>query len=159
MTTAGGIAAGQLKALVIRIEKLEEHKKELSDDIRDVYAEAKANGFDTKTIRQVVKLRGMDRAQRAEEEALLDLYLHALDMLPGDESPEEPEADRPAAETDDDAETRVTIEAGGRRVETTVDAVKAAADRAEAGARPIEPDIAAVKAAADRAEQPPGATG
>lgn len=82
MSETVGIAAAQLKSIVSRIERLEEEKKSLSDDIKDVYAEAKANGFDTKTLRAVVKLRKQDKAEREEQEALLDLYLNALWMLP-----------------------------------------------------------------------------
>jgi uncharacterized protein (UPF0335 family) len=82
MVGSGGIAAGQLKSIVERIERMEEEKKALADDIRDIYAEAKANGFDTKTLRTVVRLRKQDRAEREEQEALLDLYLHALGMAP-----------------------------------------------------------------------------
>lgn len=80
MAEPGGIAATQLKSIVERIERLEEEKKTISDDIKDVYAEAKANGYDTKTLRTVVRLRKQDRAEREEQEALLDLYLHALGM-------------------------------------------------------------------------------
>ncbi|MGD9738782.1 MAG: DUF2312 domain-containing protein [Bauldia sp.] len=80
-----GIAATQLKSIVERIERLEEEKKAIADDIKDVYAEAKANGFDTKTLRTVVRLRKQDRAEREEQEALLDLYLHALGMAPDTE--------------------------------------------------------------------------
>ncbi|MHA1560009.1 MAG: DUF2312 domain-containing protein [Alphaproteobacteria bacterium] len=86
MVGSGGIAAAQLKSIVERIERLEEEKKALADDIRDVYAEAKANGFDTKTLRSVVRLRKQDRAEREEQEALLDVYLHALGMVPAAES-------------------------------------------------------------------------
>jgi uncharacterized protein (UPF0335 family) len=82
MADTVGIAAAQLKSIVTRIETLEEDKKSLADDIKDVYAEAKANGFDTKTLRAVVKLRKQDKAEREEQEALLDLYLGALGMLP-----------------------------------------------------------------------------
>jgi len=71
---------GQLKALVERIERLEEEKKALADDIKDVYAEAKANGFDTKVLRKVVSLRKQDVAERKEQEEILDLYLSALGM-------------------------------------------------------------------------------
>lgn len=85
MADTGGIAATQLKSIVERIERLEEEKKALADDIRDVYAEAKANGFDTKTLRSVVRLRKQDRAEREEQQALLDLYLHALGMAPAEE--------------------------------------------------------------------------
>jgi len=76
-----GIAAGQLKALIQRIERLEEEKTALGADIREIYAEAKANGFDPKIMRQVVRLRKLDKADRQEQEALLDLYLHALGEL------------------------------------------------------------------------------
>ncbi len=82
MAEPGGIAAAQLKALVERIERLEEERKALADDIRDVYAEAKGNGFDTKILRTVIRLRKQDRAEREEQDALLDLYLHALGMAP-----------------------------------------------------------------------------
>jgi uncharacterized protein (UPF0335 family) len=74
-------AKDQLKAFVERIERLEEEKKALSDDIRDVYAEAKANGYDVKALRAVVKLRKQDKDERAEQEAILETYLQALGML------------------------------------------------------------------------------
>ena len=80
-TTA--VAAGQLKSIVERIERLEGEKKAVAEQIKEVYAEAKANGFDTKTLRKVVGLRKRSTEERQEEEALLDLYLHALGMLPG----------------------------------------------------------------------------
>jgi len=73
-------AKEQLKAFVERIERLEEEKKATSDDIKDVYAEAKGNGFDTKAIRSIVRLRKKDQAERQEEEAILDLYKAALGM-------------------------------------------------------------------------------
>jgi len=79
----GGFAAGQLKSFVERIERLEEEKKTISDDIKDVYAEAKANGFDVKILRQVIRLRKQDADERSEQETLLDLYMAALGMLPG----------------------------------------------------------------------------
>jgi uncharacterized protein (UPF0335 family) len=82
MSETGGVAAGQLRSLVERIERLEEEKKGIADDIRDVFAEAKAQGFDTKIMRQVIRLRKKDSAERQEEEALLDLYMHALGMAP-----------------------------------------------------------------------------
>ncbi|RMF10064.1 MAG: DUF2312 domain-containing protein [Alphaproteobacteria bacterium] len=78
MADAGGVAADQLRAFIERIERLEEEKKSLADDIRQVYAEAKANGFDPKIMRQVIKLRKMEEHDRKEQEALLDLYSHAL---------------------------------------------------------------------------------
>lgn len=72
----------QLKALVERIERLEEEKKALSDDIREVYGEAKANGFDVKALRAVVRLRSQDEATRQEFEAIIDLYKEALGLTP-----------------------------------------------------------------------------
>ena len=80
MAEAVGIARDQLKSIVERIERLEEEKAALASDIKDVYAEAKANGFDTKILRTVIRLRKQDSAERQEQEAILDLYLHALGM-------------------------------------------------------------------------------
>jgi uncharacterized protein (UPF0335 family) len=74
-------AQGQLKSLVERIERLEEDKKTISADIKEVYAEAKANGFDTKILRKVISIRKKDRHEREEEEAVLAVYLSALGML------------------------------------------------------------------------------
>ncbi|MGE0564519.1 MAG: DUF2312 domain-containing protein [Pseudolabrys sp.] len=74
-------AKDQLKALVERIERLEEEKKATSDDIRDVYAEAKGNGYDVKALRTIVKLRKQDVNERREQEAVLETYMHALGML------------------------------------------------------------------------------
>jgi uncharacterized protein (UPF0335 family) len=71
-------AKDQLKSIVERIERLEEEKKALSDDIKDVYAEAKGNGFDVKILRKVVRIRKMDATQRSTEEEMLDLYLSAV---------------------------------------------------------------------------------
>jgi uncharacterized protein (UPF0335 family) len=75
-----GFAKDRLRSFVERIERLEEEKKALSDDIKEVYAEAKGEGFDTKTMRQVVSLRKLDKADFQEREAMLDLYLGALGM-------------------------------------------------------------------------------
>lgn len=74
-------AKDQLRAFVERVEKLEEEKKAISDDIRDVYAESKANGFDVKALRQIVKLRKMEPTEREEQDAILETYMHALGML------------------------------------------------------------------------------
>jgi uncharacterized protein (UPF0335 family) len=74
-------AKDQLKAFVERIERLEDEKKTISDDIRDVYAESKANGFDVKALRQVVRLRKQDANERNEQQAVLETYMHALGML------------------------------------------------------------------------------
>jgi uncharacterized protein (UPF0335 family) len=75
------IAREQLKSIVERIERLEEERKTIGDDIRDVYAEAKANGFDAKVLRQVIRIRKQDLAERQEQDAIRDLYLHALGMI------------------------------------------------------------------------------
>ncbi|MFT3811473.1 MAG: DUF2312 domain-containing protein [Micropepsaceae bacterium] len=71
-------AKDQLKSVVERIERLEEEKKALSDDIKEVYAEAKGNGFDVKILRKVIRIRKMDAAERSTEEEMLDLYLSAV---------------------------------------------------------------------------------
>ena len=78
---AARFAKDHLKAFVERVEKLEEEKKAISDDIRDVYAEAKASGFDVKSLRAIVKLRKLDADERKEQEAILETYLQALGML------------------------------------------------------------------------------
>ena len=77
---ADGVAGTQLRSFIERIERLEEEKKTIADDIRDVYAEAKGNGFDTKAIRTIIRLRKKDQAEREEEETILDLYKAALGM-------------------------------------------------------------------------------
>jgi len=77
------VARDQLRSIVERVERLEEEKKAIADDIKEVYGEAKANGFDTKTLRKVVGLRKVEPTEREEQEAMLDLYLSALGMLPG----------------------------------------------------------------------------
>ncbi len=76
------VEGDQLKSIVERIERLEEEKKTISDDIGEVYSEAKGNGYDTKVLRKVIAIRKRDRNERAEEEAILDLYLQAV----GDEA-------------------------------------------------------------------------
>ncbi|MCX8503647.1 MAG: DUF2312 domain-containing protein [Alphaproteobacteria bacterium] len=74
------VAGEELKAFIERIERLEEEKAALAGDLRDVYSEAKANGFDTKIMRKIVSLRRKDHAERQEEEAIMELYLAALGM-------------------------------------------------------------------------------
>ena len=78
------ISAEQLRLFIERIERLEEEKKSLAGDIREVYAEAKGTGFDTKILRKVIAFRKKDKNEREEEEALLDVYLGALGMTPGE---------------------------------------------------------------------------
>jgi uncharacterized protein (UPF0335 family) len=80
MAAAASFAKGQLKSLVERIEKLEEERKALAGDVREVYAEARAAGFDIKALRAVVRLRMQDSNERKEHEALVDLYRDALGL-------------------------------------------------------------------------------
>jgi uncharacterized protein (UPF0335 family) len=74
-------AKDHLKAFVERIERLEEEKKAIADDIRDVYAEAKGTGFDVKALRTIIRMRKQDADERREQETILETYLHALGML------------------------------------------------------------------------------
>lgn len=78
---AHGVARDQLRAFVERIERLEEEKKTVADDIKDVYGEAKAMGFDTKILKKAIALRKKDDQERMEEEMILHTYLHALGMI------------------------------------------------------------------------------
>lgn len=82
MSAPDNVTAGQLRSFIERVERLEDEKAGLMADIREVYAEAKAHGFDTPTMRKVVRLRKMDSDDRTEAEALLELYLGALGMRP-----------------------------------------------------------------------------
>jgi uncharacterized protein (UPF0335 family) len=77
------IAKEHLRAFVERVERLEEEKKAIADDVRDVYAEAKANGFDVKALRSIVRLRKQDADERKEQEAILATYMLALGMIEG----------------------------------------------------------------------------
>jgi uncharacterized protein (UPF0335 family) len=79
--TSQTVAAGQLRAFIERIERLEEEKKTIADDIKEVFAEAKGTGFDTKAMRTIIRLRKKDQAERQEEETILDLYKAALGMV------------------------------------------------------------------------------
>ena len=80
MTDVGGIASERLRTIIERIERLEEEKAALAEDIREIYSEARVAGFDAKIIRQLIRLRKLDGADRREQEELLDLYKRALDM-------------------------------------------------------------------------------
>ena len=80
MADVGGIAADRLKSFVERIERLEEERRALGNDIKEVYAEAKGTGFDTKALRTIVRLRKLDTDERREQQEVLDTYLHALGM-------------------------------------------------------------------------------
>ncbi|MBB5052817.1 DUF2312 domain-containing protein [Afipia massiliensis] len=79
--TAHSFAKGQLKAIIERIERLEEEKKTISDDIKDVYGEAKGNGFDVKALRTIIRMRKQDADERQEQETILETYMQALGML------------------------------------------------------------------------------
>ena len=81
METLGATAQGKLKSFVERIERLEADKAQVMGDLKEVYAEAKGEGFDTKILRKVVRLRKSDAAKRSEEEALIELYLSAISGL------------------------------------------------------------------------------
>ena len=85
MADTESVTRDQLRSIIERIERLEEEKKTIADDIRDVYAEAKGNGFDVKALRAIVRLRKQDENERAEAEAILDTYMAALGMLPPQE--------------------------------------------------------------------------
>ena len=82
MADKGGIAAERLKSFIERIERLDEEKRALAEDIKEVYSEAKGAGFDVKTMRQLIRIRRLDEDDRDEQEALLDTYKRALGMLP-----------------------------------------------------------------------------
>lgn len=74
------VTAGQLKSIIERVERLEEERKELGADVREIYAESKGNGYDPKIIRMIIRLRKMNPADRAEQEAILDTYMSAIGM-------------------------------------------------------------------------------
>ena len=82
MPDVGGIAGAQLKSFIERIERLEEEKRALGEDIKEVYAEAKGSGFEPKIMRQIIRIRKMDKEEHDEQETLLDLYNQALNMVP-----------------------------------------------------------------------------
>ena len=78
--SSDSVAQDQIRAFIERIERMEEEKKAIADDIKEIYAEAKGNGFDTKVLRKIISIRKQDHAERMEQEALLELYLTALGM-------------------------------------------------------------------------------
>lgn len=82
MSTVGNVAGDQLRSIIERIERLEEEKAGLAADVREIFAEAKANGFDNKALRQIIKLRKMEANERYEQEAIVDTYMRALGMAP-----------------------------------------------------------------------------
>ena len=84
-SNSGAIASEELRQFIERVERLEEEKKTIADDIKDVYGEAKGRGYDTKAMKTIVRLRKKDANERLEEELILDTYMHALGMI--DEAP------------------------------------------------------------------------
>ena len=108
---SSSVSRDHLRSFVERIERLEEEKKSISDDIRDVYAEAKANGYDAKTLRKVVSLRKLDSMEREEQEALLDLYMNALGMnAPTDDSDDSSSASPSPTKQTESTPTTATTE-------------------------------------------------
>ncbi|MZR32017.1 DUF2312 domain-containing protein [Sneathiella litorea] len=91
MADVGGVAADHLRSYIERIERLEEEKKGIADDIKEIFAEAKGTGFDVKAMRAVIRLRKMDKADVQEQEYMIDLYKHALGMA-AEENPAEEDA-------------------------------------------------------------------
>src|ERR1700748_3117100 len=90
--TVGGIAGDALRQYIERIERLEEEKKTIAEDIKEVFAEAKGTGFDTKIMRQIIRIRKMDQDDLDEQETLLDVYKRALGMIPDFSEEEETKA-------------------------------------------------------------------
>ena len=82
MPDVGGIAGAQLKSFIERVERLEDEKRALGEDIKEIYAEAKGSGFEPKIMRQIIKIRRMDKNEHDQQETLLDLYKRALSMVP-----------------------------------------------------------------------------
>ena len=89
MPDVGGIAGERLRSFIERIERLEEERRTLGEDIKEVFAEAKGSGFDTKIMRQIIRIRKMDKDDLDEQETLLDIYKRALGMLPEGETASE----------------------------------------------------------------------
>lgn len=89
MTDVGGISSGQLRSFIDRIERLEEEKSAVAEQIRDVFSEAKGYGYDVKIMRKVISLRKIEPHDRQEQEELLDVYMHALGMVPSSEKEED----------------------------------------------------------------------
>ena len=99
MADVGGVAADHLRSFIERIERLEEEKKSLADDIKEIFAEAKGSGFDVKAMRAILRLRKMDKSDYQEQEYMIDLYKHALGML--EDMAPEPEQDNSPSEEGD----------------------------------------------------------
>ena len=98
MSNFGGISGEQLRQYISRIEKLEEEKRDIADNIRDAFADAKSNGFDPKVMRQLLKIRKVDSQELEEQETILDIYKHAMGMIPDFESANAPATSEEAKE-------------------------------------------------------------
>ncbi|WP_457662742.1 DUF2312 domain-containing protein [Sinorhizobium medicae] len=130
MTDAHGVARDQLRAFIERIERLEEEKKAIAEDIKDVYGEAKSMGFDAKILRKVISIRKQDADERAEQEAILDTYLQALGMIQFDMF-EEPEAET-SAKLVAQVATGLQTQAGRAALLTAVDIMSEREERFDA---------------------------
>ncbi len=97
MADIGSVAADHLRSYIERIERLEEEKKGLADDIKEIFAEAKGTGFDVKAMRAILRLRKMDKADYQEQEYMIDLYKHALGMADEGPANDDGEEDQPGA--------------------------------------------------------------
>jgi uncharacterized protein (UPF0335 family) len=147
MTDAHGVARDQLRAFIERIERLEEEKKSIADDIKDVYGEAKGMGYDTKILRKVIAIRKQDRDERAEQEAILDSYLAALGMIEQpsffDDEPVQPApaARQPAVPLRSDGGLSILTKHEDIRTApvTAEEACRASEEAAPVAGRPAEP--------------------
>jgi uncharacterized protein (UPF0335 family) len=141
-----GIAAEHLRSLIERIERLEEEKAGIASDIKDIFTEAKGNGFDTKTMKQIIKLRKMDASERAEYEALLDIYKAALGMLDGTPlgehalrklSGEKPKSEETEGQAPEDDAKEAKKGAKPKKPEITIEEARELARKAAEEGRPV----------------------
>lgn len=150
MSGPAGFAADQLKSFVERLERLQEEIDSINEDKKDTYAEAKGCGFDTKVLKEVVKIRRQDKSEREEHEAVLDLYLQALGMSfgPGPDHDDEPAPRAPARARED---MTVRIEAGGKSAEMPLSTLNKIVDGSstEAGRAVLSAAVKAVRSGAD----------
>ncbi|WP_457660872.1 DUF2312 domain-containing protein [Sinorhizobium medicae] len=156
MSNAQGIARDQLRAFIERIERLEEEKKTIAEDIKDVYGEAKSMGFDAKILRKVISIRKQDADERAEQEAILHTYLQALGMIQFDMF-EEPEAET-SAKLVAQVATGLQTQAGRAALLTVVDIVIEREERFDAETGEILDDHTEIATASQGEIESPSAT-
>ncbi|MQU78420.1 uncharacterized protein (UPF0335 family) [Sinorhizobium medicae] len=156
MSNAHGIARDQLRAFIERIERLEEEKKTIAEDIKDVYGEAKSMGFDAKILRKVISIRKQDADERAEQEAILDTYLQALGMIQFDMF-EEPEAET-SAKLVAQVATGLQTQAGRAALLTVVDIMIEREERFDAETGEILDDQTEIATASHGEIESPSAT-